>query len=484
MGTSLKERLRRQMKPRLVASNPAPPEPSDLVRRLRRLHLKPRPSGPEGDRESDRESRTSPRPTVVRPLRRTDPNRPLTEPPEVTWTEVERAGTACRQGQVELPATHVHGAIPIADVLRLDGRAAVLLSGDAALASFDPTEAFFFDLETTGLLGGSMAFLAGGIEVRDDGSAMLHQYMLRDPTEEAAALTLLAEQLAAKRFLVSFNGKSFDRNVLADRFTMNRMDPDRVLEMPHLDLLHPARRLFRRSLGGCSLSVLEERRLGVHRHESEVRGAEVPERWFDFLRTGREQLLAPVIDHNAIDLLSLLTLGAHLVACVEAPGAAIPEPRALVAAAKLLLERGETDRGEDVLKILVRGTDDDPATYAALGLLAEHLRKGERWGEALPLWARMRRIAGIADVEPWVAAAIALEWRVDRPEDALEIVEDALERMEYAGETRTPEYDDLEHRRARLRSKVDGGRRADPAPSRRPGRGGSDAPVRTPGIGG
>jgi len=471
----LKDRLRRQIgdprtEPPVAEVAPEPDGP--VLERLRRLHRQPREAG------------AAERPHVVRPFRRTDPDRPVVEPPTIVREEVRIAGTACLHGRHLYPPDHLHGTIPVGDVLRVDGRAAVLLTGDADLAGFDPCDALFFDLETTGLLGGSgnLAFLCGAMEVHADGSATLHQLMLRDPTEEPAALTIFAGLLASKRFLVSFNGKSFDRNVMADRFTMNRMDPDRVLEMPHLDLLHPARRLFAKSLGGSSLSLLEEKQLGVHRHESEVRGADVPKRWFEFLRSGREHFLAPVLDHNAIDLVSLLTLAAHLVACIEAPGAKLPEPRALVAAARLLLERGEAERGEDVLQMLVRGSGDDPVAYGALAVLAEHLRRTGRHEEAVGHWRRMQRSAGAADVQPWVSAAIALEWRLGKPAEALTLIEDLLDRL--TGARFVPEREELLRRRARLRRRVGAADPVDPAPATRPGGGGFAARVRSAGIGG
>lgn len=420
------------------------PERGAVLDRLRRLH---------------RRSRSHPEPRapveVVRPVRRTDPNRPVTEPPAVPRSELGRVGTSCLHGELALPPGTLHGALRLDEVLRLDGHSAVLLTGDADLAAFDPSKALFFDLETTGLMGGAgnLAFLSGGVRIDGDGEVTVHQLMIRDPSEEPAALDFLAGLLAEVDFLVSFNGKSFDRNVLADRFTMNRMDPDRVLELPHLDLLHPARRLFARTLASCSLSSLEEHRLGVFRCETEVRGAEVPERWFDFLRTGRFELVEPVIEHNVLDVLSLLTLAAYLARCVEAPGAALPEPTALVAAARLLLDRGEPERAEEILRLLIRGVADDPVVYGALGLYGEHLRKVERYEEALGLWRRMIEAAGAADIEPWRAAAVALEWRLDQPGEALKLVEEALD---LAGEDPLLELEleELRHRRARLVGKV------------------------------
>lgn len=457
--SGLKDRLRRQLGDPAsfgkgaaadlpdTAAEPAPQgqdgpttDRGAVLERLRRLH-----------RATVKRQGQRPPVEVIRPVRRTDPNRPVTEPPSVPRTELVRAGTACLHGRLVLPPGALHGAMRLDDALRLDGQLAVLLTGDLDLAAFDPTRAFFFDLETTGLMGGSgnLAFLSGGLRIDGTGEVTVHQLMIRDPTEEPAALDLMAELLADVDFLVSFNGKSFDRNVLADRFTMNRMNPDRVLELPHLDLLHPSRRLFRKTHGSCSLSSLEEHRLGVFRCETEVRGAEVPERWFDFLRTGRFELVEPVIEHNVLDLLSLLTLGGHLARCVEAPGAALPEPTTLVQAARLLLDRGEEQRAEEILRLLTRGAGDDPVVYGALGIYADHLRRSERYEEALALWRRMMDAAGTADLEPWQAAAIALEWRLGRPAEALDLVERVLEEV---GDDplMEPEVEAFQRRRERL----------------------------------
>lgn len=389
-------------------------------------------------------------------IRRTDPNRPVTPVPPLTLAETTNGVGTYLHGELHLPAEHRHGGIDLGAILALGGSGAVLLSGDGALGDFDPVRALFFDLETTGLMGGSgnLAFLSGFATVDEGGSVRLRQFMLRAPDDEKAALTEIAELLASREFLVSFNGKSFDRNVLADRFTMNRMAPDRVLEMPHLDLLHPARRLFRGTLESCSMSVLEGQRLGVHRDEGEeVRGEEVPLRWFQYLRTADRGLLHPVQQHNTMDVLSLVTLASHLDRCVRAPGAAIPEPRALIAAARLLLERGEAERGEEVLGLVCRGDAGDPVVYGGLAIWAEHHRKQGRHDRAVQLWRRMRAAAGTADLLPWRREAIALEWHLQQHEGALEIVEGWLSASEPDPVLR-PEHEAMERRRQRLRRKL------------------------------
>lgn len=406
-------------------------------------------------------------------------------------------------GEVRLPPSWQHGGLPLGCVSRLSGDAAVLLSGDLELADFDPCRALFFDLETTGLpgrwddrtqryrsddkrrnaTGSVLAFLVGTVRIARDGSVTLRQYLLRQQPDEPAVLEALQQALREVDFLVSFNGKAFDRNVLADRFARNRMHPSLVLALPHLDLLHPARRLYSKQLSRCSLGTLESELLGLQRPPGEVSGAEVPMHWDRYLATGNAGFLHPVLDHNTLDLLSLVTLGGHLADCVLQPDATLPEPQALAEAARLMLQRGDEQRGERLLRRLIQGQADgelqaapadslgakqasppeafDPVTYGASWLLAEHLRRQARHDEALPLLLSMCQSAGPFDLRPWKAAAIALERRLSRPLDALQLVEQALARcsasaapQEGTSPSSGDDWSDLVRRRIRLQKRL------------------------------
>jgi uncharacterized protein YprB with RNaseH-like and TPR domain len=383
------------------------------------------------------------------------------------------------RGHAQLPPRYCHGALPLSSVAALDGEAAVLLSGDPELAEFRPERALFFDLETTGLPGrgnGSggdaawrnhsqtrgrcagtpLAFLIGAATVDASGAVQLHQFLLRQQPDEPAQLAAFGQLLKQVDYLVSFNGRSFDRNILADRLARNGMDPERILTLPHLDLLHPSRRLYRGAFGSASLDVIERRVLGLQRPADEVRGAEVPERWNRYLSTGDPRHLHAVLDHNVLDLLSLITLGGHLSHCVRAPGLALVEPVMLAAAARLLLRRGRPEQGESLLRRLALGSADDLVVYGALGSLAEHLRKGARHDEAVVLWRRMLGAAGADDLQPWRAAAISLERRLKQPAAALALVDELLGRLE-DGEGLGSEaslFHEFLARRERLRRKV------------------------------
>ena len=158
-----------------------------------------------------------------------------------------------------------HGERCIRDLTPLDMGRLAILANDPVLRGLDYRQALFLDTETTGLAGGTgtVAFLIG-LGWFEGGDFVTRQLFARDYAEEKAALLGLQRLLRGRQFLVSFNGKAFDANLLAARFIMNRL-PDPLSGLPHLDLLHPARRLLSHRLGDRRLGALEAAVLGFER---------------------------------------------------------------------------------------------------------------------------------------------------------------------------------------------------------------------------
>ncbi len=107
----------------------------------------------------------------------------------------------------------------------------------------DPSQWLFLDTETTGLAGGTgtYAFLIG-LAWWESGGLQVEQLFMRDYGEEHSLLVELAERMASRRVLVTFNGKSFDWPLLETRYAMTRSIKPHLPET-HLDLLHTARAL-------------------------------------------------------------------------------------------------------------------------------------------------------------------------------------------------------------------------------------------------
>lgn len=189
------------------------------------------------------------------------------------------------------------------------------VTGDARLRGFDPREALYLDIEATGLEhgAGTMAFMIG-LGSFDGRAVRVRQLILREPDEEKALLELVWEAVDSHRFLVSFNGKSFDLSVLQSRLVMNRFCTAREGELklvPHLDLLHLGRGLFRKVWQDVRLQTLEARVLGFVR-EDDMPGSLAPTCWFRWLREADPRPLAGIARHNLFDVLSMVSLGGLL----------------------------------------------------------------------------------------------------------------------------------------------------------------------------
>src|SRR5260370_3264253 len=197
------------------------------------------------------------------------------------------------------------------------------LSRKTRAALQNPEEWLFLDTETTGLAGGTgtYAFLIG-LAWWDAGGLQVEQFFMRDFAEEHSLLLELSQRVAERPVLVTFNGKSFDWPLLENRFTMTRSIAVPKLAA-HLDLLHPARALWKLRLGSVRLVELERRvldapRLDWHR-ENDVASALIPQFYFDYLRGGPTEPPARVLRHNQMDLPALAALFGKINAPLSYP---------------------------------------------------------------------------------------------------------------------------------------------------------------------
>src|SRR5882762_8244685 len=257
----------------------------------------------------------------------------------------------------------------------------------------DPGKWLFLDTETTGLAGGTgtYAFLIG-LAWWDAGGLQAEQFFMRDFVEEHSLLQELSQRVAERPVLVTFNGKSFDWPLLENRFTMTRSIAVPKLAA-HLDLLHPARALWKPRLGSVRLvelerHVLDAPRLGWRR-DDDVSSALIPQFYFDYLRGGPTEPLAGVVRHNQMDLRGLAALFGKINALLSEPGAAgETQSLDLFGLSRFLQRRGETDRAHSACsQALEIGLPDEirPKARCELALMAkrrgEHDRAAEIWQE-------------------------------------------------------------------------------------------------------
>jgi hypothetical protein len=146
------------------------------------------------------------------------------------------------------------------------------------------------------------------------------QYLLLDyPGEddflEAALAEFRREKTGGTPLTVTYNGKSFDAQILKTRCLMKGRAPPVFC---HADLLHPARRLWKRVLPSCSQGAIETAVLGLDR-TGDTPGAMAPDIWFAFLKTGETAALRGICDHNARDISGLARLFSAMARIAEDP---------------------------------------------------------------------------------------------------------------------------------------------------------------------
>lgn len=216
----------------------------------------------------------------------------------------------CAARVATFAAGHRHGDWRLDEVASVDPGTLALVGRDPALAGLELERAVFLDIETTGLSGGAgtVPYLVGLGSFGSDG-VELWQGFVRSPEEEPAMLEHAAARIRQSSGVVTFFGKSFDRHRLEDKMTIYGIAPP-FADRPHLDLYHACHRLYARAFADGRLSTMERELCGVERTD-DLSGAFAPAAWFDYL-AGRAHRLEAVFRHNLDDVLSLITLSAHV----------------------------------------------------------------------------------------------------------------------------------------------------------------------------
>ena len=347
----------------------------------------------------------------------------------VRGEEVENACGRFYLSRNVVTASSYHGSRRIEELSSLDMEKTAILANEPELTGCHPTEGLFLDTETTGLSGGTgtIAFLIG-VGWFDGDAFITEQIFARDFSEERAALAYLSDLAKDKRFLISFNGKSFDVGLLSARFIMNRL-PDPLSGLPHLDLLHPSRRLLGHRLENSRLGTIEREVLGLRR-EGDIPGSEIPQRYFDWLRQRDGRLVGDIFEHNRLDVISMATLTVHLAELLGYE----PEREDILhddvlAAARLLIDRGYEKEAHRFLASLLSSENGDVANEAGRILSLFCKRKGD-WTEAVRIWEKMVtedgcHIFAVEELAKWC------EHRKGDFDRALNLVKNILENAPY-----------------------------------------------------
>jgi uncharacterized protein len=311
-----------------------------------------------------------------------------------------------------------------------DPRALKLLLPDAPEEIADASEWLFLDTETTGLSGGSGTYpFLVGIAWWEDGGLEIEQLLMREYSEERSLLFALRERIAEHPVVVTFNGKSFDWPLLETRYRMTRKI-SAPTPRAHLDFLHPARHLWRLRLDSVRLSELERHVLGWDRGADLLSGL-IPQIYFDYLRGGPPERLVPVLNHNQLDLRGLAALSSRILSLLSDVENLGQDGLELFGVSRICEKRGEDTRARSLYEKSIASflpAETDRIARRSLARLAK--RQGdfelacELWKDAL---GNSRH-----GYEAYEQLAIYYERKARDPEQALEIVKQALDELRRA----------------------------------------------------
>ncbi len=362
------------------------------------------------------------------------------------------------------PTYYRHGLDTLADLLAVAPDQGTRYALDGRLADQQFRDFLFLDTETTGLAGaGALAFMVGVAyfepqTVAVDGDSpgndvlVVRQYFLRDHGDEPVMLRHLDELLAGKAGLITFNGRSFDVPLLENRYLMNRLR-GRLLDLPHIDLLPPARRLYRARLGSCALGSLEQNLLGLRRTQDDVPGWLIPSLYHNYLRTGDARELIRVFYHNEMDMLSMVTLAARIFR--QLATSTCDDALDQVSLGRWQADLGLHDEAEQTLRAALDADLPLEIYQLALQRLSHLYKQTERRREAVIVWQQLAAVS-TGDVMAYVELAKHFEWQDIDIAAAVEWTQRALalvERLPLTPNTRLTRSE-LAHRLQRLEKKL------------------------------
>lgn len=353
------------------------------------------------------------------------------------------------------PLTTKYGKIVLSSGLEVTGEILSYLSREEAFKALDLSTALFIDLETTGLSGGTgvVPFLVGLGYYRDD-KFWISQFFLGELAEEERMILELLQFFSQMNFqsVVTYNGKGFDIPLLETRFILHRQ-PFLLSSLPHLDFLYSARSLWRHKHESCQLYHLSREVVQADRSE-DIPSAEIPWRYFQYLRTGNFELMEPVLYHNQEDILSLLgvvVIGSLI--CSEGKQEELADAMDLYGVGKIMENIGEVEKSVQFYKRALGGRLSDEISLLAKRKVSHFLKKSSKWEEAIPLWEEIASAAEVSSAQLYSLRELAMyfEHRMKRYEEAKRITEEGF----VLSQGVSSYYEkDFAHRLERLRQKL------------------------------
>ena len=337
-----------------------------------------------------------------------------------------------------------------------DGKGFALAGKDENLLDFSYKKALFIDTETTGLAGGTgtLPFLIG-IGSFSDNQFIIEQYMMRDYDEETAVLKALEPRFKQAEYIVSYNGKSYDLNIICTRLILNRI-VNYLNDLHHFDLLYTVRRIWGPRLQDCSLINVEREILNFYR-DDDIPGYMIPHIYFKYIKSGNGKNLDQVFRHNRLDILTLAVLAGRTANIYLDPEKCLEYPRDFASIARSYESLGELDKAALCYKKAIQNEHFQSDREQILYRLGFLYKRRLLWRQANDIWDYI--ISNYTDsLTAYEELAKYYEHKKRDFRKASEIVNKALKRIEIREELKggfqyVPTRAAFEYRLKRLKRK-------------------------------
>ena len=308
---------------------------------------------------------------------------------------------------------------------RISGLVSLLQGGQSVS---ELSQVVFLDTETTGLSGGTgtYAFLIG-IGFWNGSVFTVEQFFMRDFHEEPALLQALEERLKTARVLITFNGKSFDIPLLKSRFILTRRAWP-LVSVLHVDLLFPARRIWKLRLGDCRLGNLEKEILGDERPE-DVAGNLIPQIYFNYTRSGNPVGIRKILSHNFRDLVALARLTLKVSEILHGKKKTALFPEELFSVGSYFNQLGEREAAMDWNQAALSFPLQKELRLAAMKNLAKSYRSRRLFSQAVELWNSLIEESASFQEGVYESLSVHYEHREKDLAKALDLTEQAIQQV-------------------------------------------------------
>jgi hypothetical protein len=196
-------------------------------------------------------------------------------------------------------------------------------------------------------------------------------------------------------------------------------------DFPHIDLLHPCRRIYREHFDSFNLSILEEQILGFERKE-DVPSHLIPHIYFDFLQTQDEDLLFPILNHNRDDIVSLYVLAQETAYRIGlAIEGATNDDRLYFSISKILFAQKRFEESGKLINLIKEKFASDDIFNNSLFMKSAIAKKLRDWQTAQDIWRKMIK-RNLYGCYPHVELAKHMEHRERDFDKALDLTNSAI----------------------------------------------------------